>query len=244
LTSTQYQTWSLEDNPLPKLSIIIPTFNESKNLPSLLSNLLEMGNESEIIIVDCDSQDKTKEISSLYGAKVYNSPLKNRGFQLNYGSKKAKGEWFCFIHADSRLKKGWSKEIKQVMKKNYRYIYFFRFRVNSKKVFYKLLEYVVNVRGFLFKTPYGDQGLLISRENYIKTGGYQPLPIMEDIDFIKRIKEKKVKLKPLENPMYTNSRKWERVNFIFQAFKNWRLRQRWSQGESLEKIYEEYYKVR
>ena len=64
---------------------------------------------------------------------------------------------------------------------------------------------------------------------------------MEDLEFIKRLKNN-VKIKMLSIPIYTSSRKWEKTNFIFQAFKNWNLRRRWSKGESLKSLYADYYK--
>ena len=64
---------------------------------------------------------------------------------------------------------------------------------------------------------------------------------MEDLDFIKRLK-KNEQLKILNIPIYTSSRKWEKTNFIFQAFKNWNLRKRWLRGESIKSLYDDYYK--
>ena len=67
------------------------------------------------------------------------------------------------------------------------------------------------------------------------------MPIMEDLDFIQRLINKK-NLKMLNIPIYTNSRKWEKTNIIFQSFKNWNLRKRWLKGESIKSIYKDYYK--
>ena len=97
----------VENDNLTKFSIIIPTYNEAANLPLLLSDLSILKKKGEIIIIDCDSQDNTVEIASLYGAKIYKSKEKNRGLQLNIGAQKAKGDWFIFLHADSRLTKDW-----------------------------------------------------------------------------------------------------------------------------------------
>ena len=71
-----------------KISIIIPTINEANNLPLLLSDLLTTYKEGEIIIVDCGSEDKTLDVSNIYGAKVYKSKERSRGLQLNIGAKK------------------------------------------------------------------------------------------------------------------------------------------------------------
>lgn len=226
---------------MPKISIIIPTYNESQHLPLLLSDLSISNEEAEIIIVDCNSEDKTREIGNLYGSKIYKSKEKNRGLQLNIGAKKATGKWFLFIHADSRLRQGWLKKVKSIIKDDEIFVYFFKFKINNKIIFYRFLEIVVNIRGYIFKDPYGDQGLLIQRETYFKNKGYRKIPLMEDLDFIKRLKNK-IPLKMLTIPIYTSSRKWGKTNIIFQAFKNWSYRKRWLRGESIKSLYDDYYK--
>ena len=226
---------------LPKISIIIPTNNESQNLPLLLSDLSIINQEAEVIVVDSNSEDKTEEIAKIYNAKIYNSKIKSRGLQLNIGSKKAKGEWLFFIHADSRLDKNFSREIKRVLIGDKEFIYFFKFRINDKKIVYRLLEILVNLRSCIFKEPYGDQGLIIHRKAYFKNNGYRKIPLMEDVDFIKRLNNKK-RLRMLNVPIYTSSRKWEKNNILLQTFKNWKLRKRWIKGESIQSIYIDYYK--
>ena len=170
-----------------------------------------------------------------------NPQKKNRGLQLNIGAQKAKGEWFIFIHADSRLSQDWFKKVKLVIREEKNFIYFFKFKINNEKIIYRFLELLVNIRSFIFKNPYGDQGLMIHRRTYFKNKGYRKIPLMEDLDFIKRLK-KNVQLKMLTIPIYTSSRKWEKTNFIFQAFKNWNLRRRWLRGESIKSLYDDYYK--
>ena len=226
---------------MTKISIIIPTYNESQNLPLLISDLAIINEESELIIVDCNSTDKTKEIANIYGAKIYKSNKKNRGLQLNIGAKMAEGEWFIFIHADSRLSQDWLEKVKSAIRNNSNFIYFFKFKVNNKKIIYRFLEIVVNFRSYIFNDPYGDQGLLIQRTTYFKNKGYQEIPLMEDLDFIKRLKNK-VTFKMLSIPIYTSSRKWEKTNIIFQAIKNWNFRRRWLRGESIKSLYKDYYK--
>ena len=224
------------------LSIIIPTLNESKSLPLLLSDLSELRN-SEILIIDSFSKDKTREIASIYGAKFYKLNQKNRGLQMNFGAKKATGKWLLFIHADSRLKEKWSEEINLIMQKNPPMVYFFKFKINSTKTIYRVLEFLVNMRCFLFKNPYGDQGLLIQKNKYLKNEGFKEIPLMEDIDFIERIK-KREQLACLKNSIYTSSRKWDRNNFLVQSFKNWNLRKRWRKGEPLDLLYNYYYQFK
>ena len=226
---------------MSKISIIIPTNNEANNLPLLLSDLSSIQKDVEIIIVDCGSEDKTIDIANIYGAKIYQSEERNRGLQLDIGAKNSKGDWLIFLHADSRLTHYWFRKINSILKRGNNYIYYFKFKINNKKIIFRVLEILVNFRSKYFKQPYGDQGLIIHRSTYFNNNGFRKLPIMEDIDFLRRLNNKK-DLKQLNLPIFISSRKWEKTNIFFQAIKNWHLRRRWLKGESLKSIYSDYYK--
>ncbi len=226
---------------MSKISIIIPTINEAKNLPLLLSDLSTIHKEGEIIIVDCGSEDKTIDIANIYGAKVITLNKKNRGLQLNLGAKNSKGEWLIFLHADTRLTHDWFRKINSFLEGDKNYIYYFKFKINNKKIIYRVLEIFVNFRSKFFKQPYGDQGLIIHKTTYLRNNGFRKIPLMEDVDFLSRLNNKK-DLKQLNSPIFISSRKWERNNIFLQAFRNWHFRRRWLKGESLKSIYYDYYK--
>ena len=226
---------------MPKISIIIPTINEASNLPLLLSDLSSIQKEGEIIIVDSGSEDKTIDVANIYGAKVFISKERNRGLQLDIGAKNSKGEWLIFLHADTRLTHDWFEKINSLLKGNKNSIYYFEFKINHKKIIYRVLEILVNFRSKFFKQPYGDQGWIIHRTTYFKNNGFRKIPLMEDVDFLKRLNKKK-DLKQLNLTIFISSRKWESTNIFLQAIKNWQFRRRWLKGESLKSIYSDYYK--
>ena len=226
---------------MSKISIIIPTINEASNLPLLLSDLSSIQKDGEIIIVDSGSEDKTIDVANIYGAKVFISKERNRGLQLDIGAKNSKGDWLIFLHADTRLTHDWFRKINSFLKGNKNIIYYFKFKINHKKIIYRFLEILVNFRSKYLKQPYGDQGLLIHRTTYFNNDGFRKIPLMEDVDFLRRLKDKK-NLKQLNSPIFISSRKWERTNIFLQAIKNWHLRKRWLNGESLNSIYSYYYK--
>jgi len=226
---------------MSKISIIIPTINEANNLPLLLSDLSIVKKEGEILIVDCGSEDKTLDIANIYGAKVYKCNERNRGLQLDIGAKYSKGEWLIFLHADTRLTHDWFGKIKSILKGDKNNIYYFTFKINHKKIIYRILEIFVNFRSQYLKKPYGDQGLIMHKSTYLKNNGFRKIAIMEDLDFLRRLKNKK-DLKQLNLPIFISPRKWERTNIFLQAFKNWNFRRRWLQGESTKSIYSDYYK--
>ena len=134
----------------------------------------------------------------------------------------------------------WLKKIMFIFKENDSYFYAFKFKINNKKIIYRFLEILVNIRSNFLKTPYGDQGLIINKKNYFRNNGYSKIPLMEDLDFIKRLNNKNLRL--LYFPIYVSARKWERNNIFSQALKNWIFRRRWLQGESIKSIYDDYYK--
>ena len=226
---------------MSKISVIIPTLNEANNLPLLLSDLSNIHNENEILIVDCGSKDRTIDVANIYGAKVFKSKEKNRGLQLKIGAKNSKGEWLIFLHADTRLTHDWFIKIKSILEGDENCIYYFKFKINDKKIIFRFLEIIVNFRSKYFKQPYGDQGLIIHSTKYLKNDGFREIPLMEDFDFFRRLKNKK-DLRQLNLPIFTSSRKWKKTNIFLQAIKNWNFRRRWLKGESPKSIYYEYYK--
>ena len=227
---------------IPTLSIIIPTLNEANHLPLLLADLKSWNYKCELIIVDGGSKDLTVSIAKIQGIKVIKSTQSNRGYQLKMGALHAKGEWLLFLHADSRLDKKCVKKLIKIMKNlpSKEFAWYFKFKINRNNIKYRFLEIAVAIRSYFFKRPYGDQGLLIHKNLYNASGGFYPLNIMEDLDLITRITNKK-NVKSIGKNLYTDSIKWENSNIIKNAIKNAKLRKKWRKGYDIDKLSKEYY---
>ena len=226
---------------VPTLSIVIPTLNEALHLPLLLSDLNVWPNDFELIIVDGGSIDLTISIAQIQGVDVIKSPKQNRGYQLKTGASNARGDWLLFLHADSRLRIGWVRSLSQIIqnKKSKNFAWYFDFKIKKDNLEYRFLEIAVALRSLFLQHPYGDQGLLIHKDLYYKTGGFSSLKIMEDIDLITRI-TKKTKLKRIRESIYTDDRKWTNSNIIKRAIKNYKLRKKWRQGYDIDNLSKEY----
>ena len=88
----------------PKLSIIIPTYNEAMALPLTLKQLETFSRESiEVIVVDGGSKDETLELAAPFEVKILNSKKLGRAAQLNFGARSALGDHLCFLHADTQV---------------------------------------------------------------------------------------------------------------------------------------------
>jgi rSAM/selenodomain-associated transferase 2 len=175
---------------MARLSVIIPTLNAEaalrRSLPSLAS-LSALSMLREVIFADGGSSDRTAEIAEEAGAAFVQAP-RGRGTQLAAGAERASGEWLLFLHADTVLDPGWEKTVRAFMHdpENAARIGYFRFGLDDSSAGARWLEAAVAVRCRLFRLPYGDQGMLMSRDLYHRLGGFRPMPLMEDVDLVRR----------------------------------------------------------
>ncbi len=168
------------------ISIIIPAFEEEKNIGKLIQYLKQHGGTEviELIVVDGGSSDATIVEAGKAGANVVVSNEKGRGAQMNYGASIAKGEVLYFVHADVYPPKSFVADILKAIKDGYdfgRYI----MKFDSTKWYLKVNAFFT--RFDLFVCYGGDQTLFITKELYTKSGGFNPsMQIMEDFEFTKR----------------------------------------------------------
>ncbi|MBV1886185.1 MAG: TIGR04283 family arsenosugar biosynthesis glycosyltransferase [Parvibaculaceae bacterium] len=210
------------------LSVIIPTLNAEKSLTRTLNCLISAavsGLIGDVTIVDGGSTDGTEEIADAAGADFISSP-KGRGSQLSAGGDAASGDWLLFLHADTVLGPGWEEEVRKFVGfveagrfKSSDMVAAFKFTLDDFSLKARFLERMVALRCILFGLPYGDQGLIISRAFYEKLGGYNAdLPLMEDVDLIRRIKRSQLVL--LRSNALTSPERYVKSGFFARSCRN------------------------
>jgi rSAM/selenodomain-associated transferase 2 len=157
-------------------------------LAQLLSTLQAAAIAKEIIIVDAGSCDETASIVRNAGARVVDAP-RGRGTQLAAGAAAASGDWLLFLHADCCLAPGWEASVAAFLAdpEAANRAGYFDFALDDSAPAARRLERIVAWRCRVLALPYGDQGLLIARGLYQSVGGFASVPLMEDIDLVRRL---------------------------------------------------------
>ena len=196
------------------ISVIIPTLNAEATLAAALSALIPAtvdGLVREVIIVDGGSTDRTAAIADDAGARFV-TRSGGRGYQLLSGAHRARFPWLLFLHADTVLDQGWEREAAAFMQavdsgKRTPSAAAFRFALDAQGFRPRALELLVRQRCAMLRLPYGDQALLMHKSLYDEVGGYSPMPLMEDVDMVRRLRRRRVAM--LQPRAVTSARRYE-----------------------------------
>tara|TARA_B100000315_G_scaffold123899_1_gene113902 strand:- start:8387 stop:9094 length:708 start_codon:yes stop_codon:yes gene_type:complete len=204
---------------LAMLSIIIPTLNAAVALEQTLTALETSEIATQIIVSDGGSTDETQAIAKQLGAIVIDAP-KGRGSQLAAGANLAAHPWLLFLHADTLLDKLWQKTIGEFITDPVMSpcAGVFKFTLDDPKPAARRLEKIVEWRCRLLGLPYGDQGLLISRQHYDQIGGFKGLPLFEDVDIVRRIGRRNIEY--LEHAAITSAIRYQKTGYVLRSLKN------------------------
>ncbi|HQT79362.1 MAG TPA: TIGR04283 family arsenosugar biosynthesis glycosyltransferase [Rhodopila sp.] len=200
--------------PSRDLSVVVPTLNAARLLPATLKAL---GPVTEIVVVDGGSDDGTPAVAAASGARVLTAP-RGRGSQIAAGVAAAGGPWLLLLHADTRLSPDWQQAAAAHMARDPARAGYFRFGLDSPDPRARRLERLVAWRSRVLGLPYGDQGLLIHRETLDAAGGIAPIPLMEDVDLVRRLGRRRLALLPAWAT--TSAERWERDGYLRRSGRN------------------------
>jgi rSAM/selenodomain-associated transferase 2 len=196
------------------LSVVIPTLNSEAHLGACLDAARDA---DELVVVDGGSSDYTIEVAERRGAKLLCAAT-GRGHQLSAGADAADGDRLLFLHSDTMLADGWRDAVDAHIAAVPEAAACFRFRLDSPAWQARLIERGVAARVRMLGLPYGDQGLLISRALYEEVGGYKPLSLFEDVDLVRRLGSKRIRL--LEAEALTSAERWHRDGWFRRSAAN------------------------
>lgn len=208
--------------PEVALDVVIPALNAAERLTATLESLepgRRLGLLREVIVVDGGSGDGTAGLARSLGARVLCVPS-GRGTQLRAGGEVAGASWLLFLHADTRLSPAWAAVAQAFMRSEIDggLAAVFRLRLDDDAPAARRLERLVAWRTRALGLPYGDQGLLIPAGLYQALGGFVPIPLMEDIDLVRRLGRRRIAM--LDAEVVTSAERYRRSGYTLRSARN------------------------
>ena len=200
------------------VDVVIPTLNAASTVAATIAAARAEATAS-ITICDGGSRDGTTDIATKAGATVMFAPP-GRGSQLAAAAASGHAPWLLFLHADTVPGAGWADAIRAFIATpgNDGKAGYFELRFASSDPRARRVERLARWRSRTLGLPYGDQGLLIGRAFYRRLGGFRPLPLMEDVDLVRRIGRSR--LVPLSSSAQTSAVRYERDGWLARPLKN------------------------
>jgi rSAM/selenodomain-associated transferase 2 len=213
------------------ISVIIPTLNEELTIIATLAHTAALGFD-ELIVVDGGSLDQTPVLVESYRRRTQSpaqSPVRlvtapcGRARQMNEGAKASRGEILLFLHADTQLP-GEAKTMIDTTLADQRLVGGrFDVRFDRPSTWGSIISRMMNWRSRLSGIATGDQALFVRRPIFEQMGGFTDMPLMEDIDFSRRLKQKGATA-ALTATVTTSFRRWKRHGPLRTLLLMWVLR--------------------
>ncbi len=207
-TEADLKAWQPEANwQHPYMSVIIPALNEEATITKAIEGARSP--DSEIIVVDGGSNDKTMARAQEAGARVIVAP-RGRALQQNSGARRARGCVLLFLHADTRLPDNYGAQVFETLMASQVSAGAFGFKTDYDNRGMRLIEKAARIRSAVFNLPYGDQALFMTKTQFDKVGGFPLVPIAEDLHLVRRLaRQGRIRLAP--GAAVTSGRRWRSI---------------------------------
>ena len=191
--------------PKPLISLILPVLNEAPILAEALS-ALPQAPDLEIILVDGGSTDASREVAGRFPRVHWVNAPRGRGVQMNAGARAARGDFFIFLHVDTRLTMEHLAALRQATLDPQVGAGAFELRLTPPTPFLRFIAWGANWRGRLFRLPYGDQAIFVRRDLFLALGGFAHAH-PEDLDLVLRLR-RLTRVRLLTPPVNSSGRRW------------------------------------
>ncbi len=223
------------------ISVIIPVFGESAIISRTVRQVRASAPGREVEIVVADGGPGHGTLAALDESDVIGVRCPpGRGVQMNAGAAVAGGEVLLFLHADTQLHDNWPDAVDRALDGGRVRAGAFSLAIDSPRVSLAMVARFANLRSRFERVPYGDQAPFLDAGLFRELGGFAPIPIMEDVDLFKRLKQRGEPIAILKEPVLTSPRRWERDGVARRTLGNWRLRLRYALGAAPEDLARSY----
>lgn len=223
-----------------KISIVIPVLNDAEALSALLPELQphrEQGHE--VIIVDGGSADGSMTVARSQSDRVLMTGT-GRARQMNLGADNTRHDILLFLHADTRFPEGGIASILTALADPEKHWGRFDVRLDGRGPAYPLISALMNLRSRLSGVATGDQGIFVRKKAFLAVGGFETIPLMEDVALSKSLR-KTARPVCLRDKLVTSARRWQQRGVIRTIVLMWFLRFAYVAGVDTETLARWYY---
>ena len=194
------------DQPLIRVSVVVPSWRDTDNLAVLLPKLASIPAVAQVIVVDASGDERSAQIAQSCGAQLFKCSAPNRGAQMNVGATFASGDVVIFHHADTDLSEQQVEAVRKALRDPQIVGGAFHRKFDQRHPRLRFLERAGRYLSENGGTLYGDQSIFVRREVFLRMQGFAQIPLMEDVEFSKRLRAAG-KLAILDPPVSTSARR-------------------------------------
>jgi rSAM/selenodomain-associated transferase 2 len=219
------------------ISVVVPTLNEEPQIADTLASARAAG-VCEIIVVDGASTDGTRDVAARHADRVLAAP-RGRAMQMNAGAAAARGDVLLFLHADTRLPTGFDAAVLAALTDPA--VVGGRFDVSlvPSTPLLAFIAALMNLRSRLSRIATGDQAIFVRRTVFGTLGGFEAVPLMEDVAFSRALK-RRGRIACLRLRVETSSRRWLEDGPVRTVLLMWWLRLLYFCGVSPQRLRRHY----
>lgn len=223
-----------------RISVVIPSWRDPENLQALLPGLVTQERVAETIVVDASGDGTAERITLGSGATFIPCPMPNRGEQMNLGAASSTGDVLLFQHCDTCLEDA-HLEALEIALADPNVVGGAFFRKFDRR--HPRLMWLESVARFLTRrggTLYGDQSIFVRREVFQRLGGFAKIPLMEDVEFSRRLR-RAGKIAVLDPPVASSARRHLRKGAWWTTIQNGLFIVLYNLGVSPHRLHRWYY---
>jgi rSAM/selenodomain-associated transferase 2 len=219
------------------ISVIIPVWNEPSLINDTVRTIFTLHYEGDLEVIAVDGSAEGETIRAIRDKRVRTlTSERGRSRQMNRGAYSARGDILLFLHADTTLPPNALKEVSRVMAEGEVVAGAFDLEIQSGRPVFRLIESAASLRSRITRMPYGDQAIFIRKDYFHAIGCFREMPLMEDVELMRRIRKAGDKISIIPERVKTSPRRWEKEGILICTLRNWALITLYFLGVSPERL--------